>query len=341
MPSTTDDARASALVVCAGGGIGDSLLASPAARALHERFARVDALTLPGHRAALERVPDFDAVLTDDGEEEERLARRLAERAYAAAIVTWATARVARVARRARIPIRVGQARRLYSGFFTRRVVVRSERGDVSSHWTDVLLDYARALGCDTADAVPRFEPTAADDAEANRIARERGIEAERYLILHPSNAIATQRNWPVGGWAALARATHARFGLPVVVTGSAAERSIVEGICAASSGASVALAGATSIGAFGSLAKRARAYVGITTGAMHVAAAGGAPTGGIFPFQSDFPDRWAPLGTKTAVVRASYPCHRGDTKERCSDYACIANLDVERILAATEALLR
>jgi ADP-heptose:LPS heptosyltransferase len=72
----------------------------------------------------------------------------------------------------------------------------------------------------------------------------------------------------------------------------------------------------------------------------MHVAAAAGAPTVGIFPFQSDFPERWAPLGLRTEVVRASYPCHPGDTKERCSDYACIAHLDVERIVAATQALI-
>ena len=71
----------------------------------------------------------------------------------------------------------------------------------------------------------------------------------------------------------------------------------------------------------------------------MHVAAAIGCPTVGIFPFQSDFPERWAPLGRRTAVVRPSYRCHPGDTKERCSDYACVAQLDVSRVLAAFETL--
>ncbi len=71
----------------------------------------------------------------------------------------------------------------------------------------------------------------------------------------------------------------------------------------------------------------------------MHVAAAVGCPTVGIFPFQSDFPERWAPLGRRVEVVRASYPCHDGDTKESCRDYACIANLDVPRILSAVAAL--
>ncbi|HEY6326556.1 MAG TPA: glycosyltransferase family 9 protein, partial [Candidatus Cybelea sp.] len=101
-----------------------------------------------------------------------------------------------------------------------------------------------------------------------------------------------------------------------------------------------VAVAGKTSVGGFGALAQRAAAFVGITTGSMHVAAAVGCPTVGIFPFQSDFPDRWAPLGARTAIVRPSFPCHKGDTKEHCRDYACIAQLDEPRILAAAESLI-
>ncbi len=331
---SANDAAPAALVACAGGGVGDSLLASVVARALRRRFARVDALTLAEHRSTLERVPDVDDVLVADGGDEASLCSSIASRRYDAAVVTWATARIARTIKRAGIPVRVGQARRLYSNSFTSRVVVRSERGDVTSHWTQVLLDYARALGCDTADAVPRFVPTQGDTEQARSLMQRHGLESERFLILHPTNAIACARAWPTTGWRALYDALRERFGIPVVVTGGARDRDI-----AASVGA-IAVAGETSIGAFGALAALARAYVGITTGAMHVAAAAGAPTVGVFPFQSDFPERWAPLGKRTAVVRASYRCHSGDTKERCADYACIARLDVARIVATTVGLL-
>ncbi|HEY9085631.1 MAG TPA: glycosyltransferase family 9 protein [Candidatus Tyrphobacter sp.] len=338
MRSDVDGARA--LVLCAGGGIGDSLLASVVARALHRRFASVDALTLPGHRQVLERVPDYDGVLVDDGGQASALTEGVAERGYAAAIVTWATARTAGIAKRTRIPVRVGQARRLYSASFTKTVVVRSERGDVTSHWTQILLDYARALGCDADDARPCFVPTAHDEEEARTVLARRGLEPQAFLILHPSNAQATMGSiWPTRGWAALARALHQRFAMPVAVTGSDAEVKIVERIVDDVN--VVSLAGALSIGGFGAFARHARAFVGITTGVMHVAAAVGCPTVGIFPFQSDFPDRWAPLGERTEIVRPSFRCHPGDTKERCVDYACVENLDVQGVIAATEALLR
>lgn len=330
--------ESSALLYCAGGGIGDSLVASVVARALHQRFSQVDALTLQSHRALLERVPDVDGVLVDEGGEERALAGAVARRGYEACVVTWATPRTARVPQLAAVPVRVGQARRIYSFRFTDRVVVRSENGDVTSHWTDILLDYARAIGCDTGDRRYRFEPTAADVAQAAQLGEAPGS----FIILNPCNAVASRRGiWPLEGWASLARTLCDRFETRVLVSGSDADAPLARGIAGRANGARiVSIAGRTSVGAFGALARTAKAFVGITTGSMHVAAAVGCPTVGIFPFQSDFPERWSPLGARTAVVRASYPCHKGDTKERCRDYACIAQLDVPRIVAAVEVLL-
>ncbi|MGC1380711.1 MAG: glycosyltransferase family 9 protein [Candidatus Baltobacteraceae bacterium] len=325
-----------ALLYCAGGGIGDSLVASVVARALHQRFAAVDALTLASHAALLERVPDVDGVSIDAGDER-ALARRIAEGGYRACVVTWATARTARVAQLAGVPVRVGQARRIYSFRFTDRVVVRSERGDVTSHWSDILLDFARAIGCDTGDRSYRFVPTGDDEREAEGL----GTGGD-FIILNPCNAVASQRRWPIEAWAVLAKVLQERWGTRVLVSGSSADAPIADAIVerAGVAGEIVSIAGRTSIGGFGALARSARAFVGITTGSMHVAAAVGCPTVGIFPFQSDFPERWAPLGAHTAVVRPSYPCHKGDTKERCPDYACIANLDIPRILTAVESLV-
>jgi ADP-heptose:LPS heptosyltransferase len=326
-----------ALLYCAGGGIGDSLVASLVARALRGRFAMVDALTLSNHRALLERVPDVDRVLVDEGDER-ALATRLMLHSYDACVVTWATARTARVPQLAAIPVRVGQARRFYSFRFTERVIVRSERGDVTSHWSDILLDFARALDCDTSDRQYRFVPTARDEREA----AELGAASGRFVILNPCNAVASARGmWPLEGWASLARALRRHFGTRVLVSGSPADARFADAVAEqAETSDVISVAGKTSVGGFGALAQNAAAFVGITTGSMHVAAAVGCPTVGIFPFQSDFPDRWAPLGNRTAIVRPSFPCHKGDTKERCRDYACIAQLDEPRILAAVEKLL-
>lgn len=328
-----------ALLYCAGGGIGDSLLASIVARALRQRFEAVDALTLPGHFDILSRVPDLDDVLIDAGEPEIELAQQLAQRNYDASIVTWATPRTARVPQLASIQVRVGQARRLYSWRFTHRVVVRSEEGDVASHWTQILLDYARAIDCDTADTAPRLALRSEDEHEAQTLLAALGIQAKPFSIVHATNAIAPERGiWPTAGWSVLTRGIAAHFGTPVLLSGSQRDSGIVNEVARGSGG--IAIAGKIGLGGFAALARRARLFAGITTGSMHIAAAVGTPTVGIFPFQTDTPERWGPIGPRTATVRATYPCRPGERKETCPDYACIAHLDVPRIIAASESLL-
>ena len=121
----------------------------------------------------------------------------------------------------------MGQARRFYSFRFTNRVVVRSERGDVTSHWCDVLLDFARAIGCDTEDRRYRFVPTAQDERDAAELL----AGCERFIILNPCNAIASRRSWPLAGWAELARDVRDRYDARVLVSGSPADARSTEGI--------------------------------------------------------------------------------------------------------------
>jgi ADP-heptose:LPS heptosyltransferase len=256
---------------------------------------------------------------------------------YDAAIVTWANAGTALVPALAGIPVRVGQARRLYSPLFTHRVVVRSELGDRSAHWTQILLDYARAIGCDDPVAQPAFVPSEEDRAAATTLLGMSGIDGA-FALLHPTRGLSAQRErWPASGFIALARALRERDGVPLLVTGAPADAAFAEAVAHGSGAASIA--GATTIGTYAALAERARYVVAIDSGPMHVAAAVGAPTLGIFALQSDEPDRWAPLGPRVRVVRAVYPCPPGHRKETCPDFACVRHLDIAGILAALDGL--
>jgi len=326
-----------ALVICAGGGIGDVLLATPVMRALRARYDRVVALTAPAHCDVLSRQPDVSEVWSDEVGFAAQ-AGRIAAAHFDAAIVTWATPRTAALPYAGRVPVRVGQARRLYSRLFTHRVIVRSELGDRTSHWTQILLDYARAIDCDLADARPAFPLDDVARAEAARLLAEGGIVGP-YVVLHPTRGIARLRaRWPAGGLAALGRALMAQTDCALVVTGTALDGTIAAEI-ARSTGA-LCVAGRTTLAGFGALAERAHAVVAMDSGPMHVAAAVGAPTVGIFALQSDEPDRWAPLGPRTAVVRATYPCPPQHRKETCPHFECVANLDVPRVLSALSGLM-
>lgn len=321
-----------ALVLCTGGGIGDVLLATPVMRALRATYGPVVALTARAHVGVLAGNPDVADVWSDDLPFAQQAAR-IARCDFAASITTWASLRSAALPYVGRVPVRAGQARRLYSRLFTHRVVVRSETGDRVSHWTQILLDFARALGSDASDATPHF--TIAPEARASLAASLAGAGVVGpYVVLHPSRGISAARErWPAAPFVALARALARDGSVRVVVTGSAADAALAQTI--ADAGGAVSLGGRTSLAEFGALAAGARAVVAMDSGPMHVAAAVGAPTVGIFALQSDEPERWAPLGPRATVVRATYPCPPAHRKETCPNFACVAALDVAAVVAA------
>ncbi len=310
---------------------------TPLIRALRARFGEVVALVAPAHRDVLAGNPDVAEIWLDD-RSMPRTAARVRARAFDASVVTWATTRAALLPFLARVPIRVGQTRRSYSALFTHRVARRSDVGDRTTHWTQILLDLGRAIGCDVADATPTFAVSDAARVSVAQLLAACDV-VEPYVVLHPTRGIAGARmRWPIAPFAALARELHATTGARVVVSGDATDTAIAAQI--ATGGDALSLAGRTSIPQFGALAAGALAVVAMDSGPMHIAAAVGAPTVGIFALQSDEPDRWAPLGPTTALVRATYPCPPEHRKETCPNYACIEALDRARVLAALDRLL-
>ncbi len=325
-----------ALVVCNGGGIGDVFLATPVMRALRQRYEHITALTQPGHQAVIS--PHVaDEVWTDTGNLLD-LVNRLRAGNFDAAIVTWATARNAYALALARIPERVGQARRLYSPLFTKQIALASESGDHTTHWVEFLLDYARALGCDGP-----IQPLSLVDTNARSTATlllgKYELSSGEYIILHSTRGIARERaGWPFSAFARLTLGLRERFARPVLLTGSAAEAPALNGI-ARRTGA-INLAGETTLPVFAALAEQAKLVIAMDSGPMHLAAATGAPTLGLFLMRPDEPARWHPLGPRTAVVRNSYPCPAAHTKENCPDFACVRELALEPILTAAAGLL-
>lgn len=332
-----DSARA--LLIAAGGGFGDTFLASMCASALRSKFASVDAVVMPGHVDAVLHGADVERIFSAMQPAGE-LAAELRKQQYGAVVVTWANLATASLAWRSGAPVRVGQARRLYSALFNKRIVVRSELGDTTTHWSEMLLDYPRALGCETQLPWPKFEIRAEEEAEAEGVLRALGVRTD-YMLLHPVSAVAPRRPyWPVDGWRALVNRIAKRYGVPVIIIGSSADAEIAERIAEGTS--AISAAGRTTYGGLAALARRAGALIGMHSAPMHIAGAVGARTVSIFPLRVDFPDRWRPLGPRVTVVRNSFPCPPGreHLMETCRTYECVERFDFEAVEAALNGVL-
>ena len=332
------------LAVCTGGGAGDLLAALPAVAALHRHFSsRIDVLTTSYAAPLVHGQPAVGEVLTDDGRlPMSALVENLRARAYTHAVVFWSNPRVAKAVQLAGIPHRIGQSRRLYSFRYTVRVPVRSESGDTHSRWSDIQMDYARALG---AQPLPQdfrvvIGLTSGDEAEAARLIEET-VGDEPFLIFHAARGITAHApHWPSGHFAKIADALATSLGCSVLLTGGSNEAVLVTRTAAQMTTRAFNIAGKTTLRGFAAVARRARVVVALDSGPMHIAAATGVPTVGIFALRTDLPQRWRPLGDHVAVVGPDYACPPFCRKETCRTFACYAALAPGRVVAAVREVL-
>jgi ADP-heptose:LPS heptosyltransferase len=139
-------------------------------------------------------------------------------------------------------------------------------------------LEVAGLVGAVPVTATPQVAVTVADLAEAHAVA---GSPDRPRAALHPG-ATDSRRRWPTERFAAVADRLVAD-GYEVVVTGTPAERELVEQVRAAARVPVRPLVGALSIGGLGGLYAECAVVVSNDTGPVHLAAAVGTPTVGIF----------------------------------------------------------
>ncbi len=150
--------------------------------------------------------------------------------------------------------------------------------------------------------------------------------------------AYGPAKEWPAESYAALIDRLAGQRGAECVLVGAAAERGRCEAVAAATSAGAVVAAGRTSVGELVALLSLCDGFVGNDSGAMHVAAALGVPTVGIFG--STRPRRTGPMGAATRVVENPIECSPCMERTcRFGHYDCLRSISVERVAAALDGL--
>ena len=338
------------LVIHTGGGIGDVLLSTAVVSALAEAGARVDFLCQQRTAPALLGHAHIDQLFQWPGKGPGGLgplwqwARRLRGQRYDAALVLWSSTTTAWLTWLAGIPRRVGQDSRLsYSFLYNHKVRVRSEHGDTHSHWSEILLDYVRALGVVPGPARVELALDPAAQGRAEQLLG--GLRGGGPLLgLHPFKGppVALER-WPLQVFAGWIKALHEELGAQLVITGSPGEAPWASKIVEmAGMERVINLAGQTDLATLACLAKNCDAFICPDSGPMHVAAAAGARVLGIYALEEDFPQRWAPLSSRARVLRPQPTgCRPGCRKPTCPDFRCYQSVTAQQVVAEVRSLLQ
>lgn len=291
--------------------LGDVVLTLPLCGWLKAAFpgCRVLLLGRTYTRPLAEACPPIDGFVNDDE------LRTLPESGQVAALRAlqadvvlhvFPSARLARLARLAGIPVRVGTRSRWFHWLTCNRLVALSRRHS-PLHEAQLNTILLRPLGLThiptLAELVPwgRLQPAVALPAWlASQLPRQHTSQLN--IILHPRSQ-GHGREWGLAHYGALAQTLHAQ-GQRIFITGTAAEAETMRPWLQDHAAFITDLTGQLSLPELLAFMGAADGLVASGTGPLHLAAALGRQALGLFPpMRPIHPGRWAPLGPRAEYL--------------------------------------
>ena len=201
----------------------------------------------------------------------------------------------------------------------------------VSDYYVKILTE----CGIPVRNTVPKLAVSSGKLAAAASLLHRHEIgRGQRFIVLQPFS-LWKYKELPSKTVEELIRAIHGEFHFPVVLAGGPEDRSRADMLRRACQGGWVVnLAGETSLGDYAALLKLSGMFIGIDSAGLHIAAAVGVPTVGIFGPSSI--DAWAPRGPRHIVVHKDMECvscsQKGCNSEGIS--RCLEELSIGEISA-------
>lgn len=234
------------------------------------------------------------------------------------------------------IPERIGYAAELRGALLTKRVPRPFPARQAAR--TEEYAALARAAGLPLRETSPRIEPLQAErEAVLPKLAARR-LTAGRYAVMAPGASYGPAKRWEPERFAGVAASLQSRFGLRSALVGTredagpARRTEALAGACAEN------LVGETDLGALVGVLAGAVLVLSNDSGVMHLAAALGRPTIGIFGSTSPV---WTSSGSPwVRNLYAAYPCSPCFLRTCPIGYGCLRSIETGEAIQAAHELL-
>lgn len=335
------DYRNARFLVISTTAIGDTLLGTPAMRALKETYpaSYVAVLAHKGRMDILKGNPHVDELISFEKGWLSlwQTGRGLKRRGFDVVLIfhgndPWTLP----VAWLSGAPEIVGYRDDTSFDFLLTRIIPMPVAG---SHAIDRRLELSRAVRADTNDRKLVLRLTEEEKASADDLLRLLGTDKNRPLVGLQPGAARPYKCWPLERFADLGRRLIEEFGAQVVITGSPQEAAMADRLRKMIGDGAASAAGRTEIRGMGVLMEHMSAYVTNDTGPMHMAFAVGTPTVALF-----CPSDAASLGPsaeqeKHRMLSKPLTCTPCITK-RCNDPVCMEQFSVDEVADAVRQVI-
>ncbi|MBN1841175.1 MAG: glycosyltransferase family 9 protein [Deltaproteobacteria bacterium] len=173
----------------------------------------------------------------------------------------------------------------------------------MTGHYASIL----RAFELEVSDTIPHNNIPQEKLDGASDLLRNEGIPNGSPIFAVQPFSLWRYKEWGIDKYVRLIKWLTLEYGVTVIVTGSSEERKRAEELVGRCGDRTFNLAGKTPIGILAGVFKICALFIGGDSAGLHIAAAVGTPTAGIFGPSSS--DDWAPRGGQHLVLAKEYSC--------------------------------
>ena len=309
--------------------IGDVLLSTPVIKNLKDNFpnAEIDFLSEPPSEDILKGNPDLSNVIIFGRREKGYLKflYSLKKRKYDLVIDLFCNPRSAQMAFSTRARYRVGYSFRLRK--YAYNVLLQSRSNEV--HNVDFNLDALRALGLTVTQRTPALKVSSEDEKFAQEFFKREFKEGDRIVGINAGGGWEAKL-WGLSNFAELADRLIENCNFKIIIFWGPGQNQIFESLKKMMRYDPV-IAPPTSLKEMAALQKKCEFIVSNDSGPMHIAAAVGAPTLGIFgPTRTDLQ---GPVGDGcTTVVKEGLNCLGCNLTVCKIGNMCMSDLSVDEV---------
>ena len=328
--------------------IGDVVLTTPVIRALKRHYpeAEIYYLAEAGPAAVLARNPYLEEVIALPDEllpgrtvltrcgEHLRFLRALRKRRFDLVIDLFGNPRSALLTLATGARYRVGYDVRGRGAAYNVKI-----GRSASLRVVDAYLDAVRTIGIPADDDRTEVHCSAEDEAWADSWLAERGVGGDRRIAALNPGASWPAKTWSAERFAELAGRMIEGLDLRVLLVAGPGQREAVDGL-AGMAGHAIPIVETASLARLAALIRRCDLFVSNDCGPMHIAAAVGTPTIGLFGPSS--PRIWFPYSKDDGHVALEAGADDCCGRDFCvRPVPCIESISPRRVLEAAESALR
>ena len=320
--------------------IGDAVLTLPAVASLRATYpkAHIAMLVKPWVSDIYQLFSDLDEIIIYENKYDNpagvfRLAQKLKEKKFDAAILLQNAIEAAIIALWAGIPVRAGYDSDARGLLLTHRVRRTDEIKKV--HQIDYYLEMVKALGCASVDREMHME-TKINLLDARNVLRKFIPETNDTIVgMAPGATYGPAKRWFPDRFAEVADNLSEKFSAQIILLGGRADGEAAREVQKMARVKLINLAGRTNLQEAIYLISQCRLFVSNDSGLMHIAGALNIPTVAIFG--STNPVTTAPAGDKSVIIRHEISCSPCLKKTCPTDFRCMKIISVEDVLRAVQ----